>query len=211
MRKAVLFVAAVTMAAVSAQAQMGWTLKQCTDKFGSFKSKESIESNRTDYKWDGDRLAPMEVIFIHGNPLASRVILSVATKPVTSDDFANFVKLVCPGFTWHDILPYNGANFALLSNGSSVYWGGWGENWISAWTEADDEVAKRRSCASPKRCKPLMTTGSPAQRSEEAISTIDYPGSSFPDRLNGFSPAGATQARDMRTQPRVLTGFNPGK
>jgi len=143
MKNVILFVAAVTLTIVSAQAQMGWTLKQCTDKFGSFKSKESIEGHRTDYKWDGDQLGPMEVIFMQGNPQASRVILSVTTKPVTSADFANFVKVVCPGFTWHDTLPYNGANFALLSNGTSVYWGGWGDNWISAWTEADDEAAKK--------------------------------------------------------------------
>ena len=143
MKIAILLAAAVTLTAVSAHAQMGWTLKQCTEKFGNFKSKESIEGNRTDYKWGDDHVAPIEVIFMQGNPQASRVILGVTNKTVTSADFANFVKVVCPGFTWHDSLPYNGANFALLSNGSSVYWGGWGEHWISAWTEADDEAAKK--------------------------------------------------------------------
>jgi hypothetical protein len=143
MKIAILLAAAVTLIAVSAHAQMGWTLKQCTEKFGNFKSKESIEGSRTDYKWGDDHVAPIEVIFMQGNPQASRVILGVTNKTVTSADFANFVKQVCPGFTWHDSLPYNGANFALLSNGSSVYWGGWGEHWISAWTEADDEAAKK--------------------------------------------------------------------
>jgi hypothetical protein len=133
--KTILFPAALALTAFSAQAQMGWTLKQCTDKFGTFKSKELIEGNRTDYKWVSDNLTPMEVIFMRGNSQASRVILCVTTKTVTSEDFAYFVKAVCPGFTWHDSLPYNGANFVLLSNGSSVYWGGWGEHWISAWTE----------------------------------------------------------------------------
>ena len=143
MKKAILFTAALTLTVISAQAQMGWTLTQCTDKFGPFNSKESIQGNRTDYKWVGDNLAPMEVIFISGNTHASRVILGVTTKTVTSADFAKFVKLACPGFTWHDSHPYNGANFVLLSNGSSVYWGGWGAHWISAWTEADDDAAKQ--------------------------------------------------------------------
>jgi len=143
MKKAILLAAALTLTAISAQAQMGWTLKQCTDQFGAFNSKESIQGNRTDYKWVGDNLAPMEVIFMSGNTSASRVILGVTTKTVTSTDFAKFVKVACPGFTWHDSFPYNGANFVLLSNGSSIYWGGWGEHWISAWTEADDEAAKK--------------------------------------------------------------------
>jgi hypothetical protein len=143
MKKATLLVAAVLLTALSAQAQMGWTLKQCTDKFGDFQSKESIEGNRTGYKWTGDNFGPMEVIFMQENPKASRVILGETTKTVTSADFAKFVKTVCPGYTWHDSLPFNGANFVLLSNGSSVYWGGWGEHWISAWTEADDEAAKQ--------------------------------------------------------------------
>jgi hypothetical protein len=143
MKKAILFATALALTAVSAHAQMGWTLKQCTDKFGAFKSEEAIAGTRTDYKWGGENLAPMEVIFIQGNPQASRVILSVITKTVTSADFANFVKAACPGFTWHDSLPYQGSNFVLLSKGSSVYWGGWGDHWISAWTEADDEAAKK--------------------------------------------------------------------
>jgi hypothetical protein len=143
MKKAFLLTAALTLIVISAQAQMGWTLKQCTDKFGTFNSKESIEGNRTGYKWAGDKLAPMEVIFMSGNTRASRVILEVTTKTVTSDDFAKFAKVACPGFTWHDSHPYNGANFVLLNNGSSVYWGGWGEHWISAWTEEDDEAAKK--------------------------------------------------------------------
>jgi hypothetical protein len=143
MKKATLLVAAVLLTALSAQAQMGWTLKQCTDKFGDFQSKESIEGHRTGYKWTGDTSVPMEVIFMQENLKVSRVILSETTKTVTFADFAKFVKTVCPGYTWHDSLPYNGANFVLLSNGSSVYWGGWGEHWISAWTEADDEAAKQ--------------------------------------------------------------------
>jgi hypothetical protein len=141
--KIAILTAALALTAVSAHAQMGWTLKQCTDKFGDFKSKQLIEGHRTEYKWGDDEVAPIEVIFMEGSPQASRVIFGVTNKTVTSVDFANFVKTVCPGFTWHDSLPYNGANFALLSNGSSVYWGGWGEHWISAWTEADDEAAKK--------------------------------------------------------------------
>jgi hypothetical protein len=112
MKKAILFAAALELTAISAQAQMGWVLKQCTDQFGIFNSKESIEGNRTDYKWVGDNLAPIDVIFMSGNTHASRVILEVTTKTVTSADFAKFVKMACPGFTWHDSHPYNGANFA---------------------------------------------------------------------------------------------------
>ena|ERR1700728_1079177 len=66
MKKAILLAVALTLTAISAQAQMGWTLKQCTDQFGTFNSKESIQGNRTDYKWVGDNLAPMEVIFMSG-------------------------------------------------------------------------------------------------------------------------------------------------
>jgi hypothetical protein len=143
MKKEILIVAALALTALSAQGQMGWTLRKCTDKFGNFQSKELIEGKRTGYKWGGDKLAPLEVIFMEGNPQASRVILSVPSKTVTSADFAQFVKVVCPGFTWHDSLPFSGANFVLLSNGSSAYWGGWGEHWISAWSEADDEAAKK--------------------------------------------------------------------
>jgi hypothetical protein len=140
---AILIATAVSLGTFSAKAQMGWTLQQCTDKFGSFKSMKSIEGNRTDYQWDDDHGAPIDVIFIGGNLQASRVILSVTHKTATFTDFADFVNKVCPGFTWHDTLPYNGANFALLSKGSSVYWGGWGEHWISAWTQADDDAVNK--------------------------------------------------------------------
>jgi hypothetical protein len=140
MKKAILLAAVLALATVSAPAQMAWTLKQCTDKFGAFQPEEVIAGNRTDYKWGGDNRAPIEIIFIHGNTQASRVIVSVRTKTVTYADFADFVKIVCPGFTWHDTLPYQGAKFALLSDGPAVYWG---DHWISAWTEADDEAAKK--------------------------------------------------------------------
>jgi hypothetical protein len=143
MKITILFAAAFTLACVSAQAQMGRTLKECIDKLGAFQSQESIEGNRTSYKWSSEEVAPLEIIFMRGNPQASRVIMEINNKTATLADFTKFVKVVCPGYTWHDTHPYNGANFALLSNGSSVYWGGWGDHWISAWTEADDEAAKK--------------------------------------------------------------------
>jgi len=141
MKKLILIVLGVMGLVLSANAQLGWSLGDCKQKYGKVLETQKLKGDRLGYffKYKGILIT---VAILDGK--VSRVAFGNNKGKWTSEDMAQFLLTEAPNAKWGKPITDNEGNGSLQGfvNGELAYYAAINskQDVMAVWTKADDDT-----------------------------------------------------------------------